>query len=65
LCDHLASRTIFCMAVVYYNLYAWCFTPFYPYLPAGDPGAWVGGLVTSQISVDVQRMVYLPLILRD
>jgi hypothetical protein len=53
------------MAVVYYNLYAWCFTPFYPYLPAGDPGAWVGGLVTSQISVDVQRMVYLPLILRD
>jgi hypothetical protein len=53
------------MWVIYYNLYAWCFTPFYPYLPAGDPGAWVGGLVTSQISVDIRRMVYLPLILRD
>jgi hypothetical protein len=53
------------MAVVYYNWHAGCFAPLFPYPFARDLGAWVGGLITNQISVDIQRMVYLPLILRD
>lgn len=53
------------MAVVYYNLYAGCFAYLYPYPFVRDLGAWAGGLVTNQITVDIQRMVYLPLILRN
>jgi len=53
------------MVVAYYNLYAGCFAPLYPYPFVYDLGAWVGGLVTNQISVGIQRMVYLPLVLRN
>jgi hypothetical protein len=53
------------MAVVYYNWHSGCFAPLYPYPFVRDLGAWVGGLVTNQLTVDIQRMVYLPLVLRD
>lgn len=54
------------MWVMYYNLQSGCYLPFYPYLFDRDLGAWTTwGLSTNLITVDVQRMVYLPLIMRN
>jgi len=54
------------IGVVYYNLHSGCYFPFYPYPFERDLGAWITwGLPTNLITIDVQRMVYLPLVLRN
>jgi hypothetical protein len=54
------------MWVMYYNLQSGCYFPSYPYPFDRDLGAWTTwGLSTNLITVDVQRMVYLPLVMRN
>jgi hypothetical protein len=53
------------MWVRYDNWHSGCYPPDYPYLPPADLGAWIGRLYTNAITVDIRRMVYLPLVLRN
>jgi hypothetical protein len=53
------------MWVRYDNWHSGCYPPDYPYLPPADLGAWTGRLYTNPITVDIRRMVYLPMVLRN